>query len=1255
MTHRPNPRVSVTPAPETGLESGMEKKPELLDVALPWRPFYLQRRILACFAVVFAGLAVTIEALYNHSARNSGLGTADPASRYLWRFAPTTLLTVIVALWSRAEYQTKHAAPWIRLSKGPADVERTLLLDYIAMYQPWAMIQALKNRDYVVACTTGVALILKVLVIISTGLITLTLVDMPNQGIPAMLETAFVNNATALANAGPLALFAMVGIQEDGVAYPDGASTNFAYQCFSSDVPLGTTLKATVDGFSAGLDCDVAQLSLAGVQNIQGTQQFNTSFSAAGCTVAMPISSENFVAPQGSGRNQTMYFARFGRGSCGDSASASDQRIVIVFGTQTIDARSIPADPSTATGPISGSIPQSMQLLCKPTYALGRVDVTKTDDTVLRVAPAAARQDRVLSNVQPWDLAETFFASYKTELAAEYADTTPWFYQPQVLNVDAAMFFAMDLQFRTAGSPVAPASLLDPTTLTGLASSYFQQYAVLLASKSLAQSSTSAITATASLTTERLILGSLVTQLIVSMLGVCAILTIISLFFVPRSGFLPRDPGTVMDMAVLLANSRNLIQALRGAGGADVATVRDRLAGSQYATGVEPYEHAASNGSGYFKILGGHSSSDLTPNYVKSTDKFPYPALLHPVQRLTALFVTVGLIVALDLMLQTSAKNGGLADADNNDPYLYLLWSVIPSLVLGLVAAYFVAVDLTHRVLAPYVTLRQGGASFEQSISLNLADSASPIVLYRSFKLRNISVGGASVAAFMASLFAIFTASLFSAATVPVTAPYTLLSQDFFSQTNGIPDAGFCTTCQNGTILASLVLNGNISYPDFTFEDMTFPTLALMDDDGDLPDDVIVTATVPVVRPIMACKMFSPSQITAAIATSTTTAAGIVNPLRITLAGEAADSATVISTARRLDSFGNPTNAPLDPNAFFGAGSYKPIATANGTVAHWIWVWGQLAAAGTNQTSVKFVSALACNETMEQVNVVTRYVGAGLDIDRTNPPEPDDATITPVFVGIDGNLNYSDLVTLEQTPRHLLDPFFASLVSSQFAIPASALGSADATTLQAVADAITWQHKLIRAQVVSAWNRRPTVSRNTTDQALVFPKDTAGARRVVQDMVSTRILQALLAAALVFGAASWLALPKANDVLPRDPSSIASVAALLADGNIFGLLGRGAEWLPPADLLAFFRDGLHVTMRFQLAWEDARSPRSRRRGPTGSAADDAAWTNAAKDQVFALSAIRTGGWGGGENVGLGMQARVGYAHRDRVRDWGWRT
>ena len=152
----------------------------------------------------------------------------------------------------------------------------------------------------------------------------------------------------------------------------------------------------------------------------------------------------------------------------------------------------------------------------------------------------------------------------------------------------------------------------------------------------------------------------------------------------------------------------------------------------------------------------------------------------------------------------------------------------------------------------------------------------------------------------------------------------------------------------------------------------------------------------------------------------------------------------------------------------------------------------------------------------------------------------------------------------------------------------------------------------------------------------------------MQDLVTTRILQSLLAAMVFFTIIGWIAFPKPN-ILPRPPTSIASVAALLVDGNVFGFLGRGAEWQTADEVQAVFKDGLHVTAGFKLGWDKLRK---RRREETL-----ATWGmngSVQKEKVFSISAMRTGGWGGGENVGLGLQARVGYGHRRFVSDWGWR-
>ncbi|KAK3317978.1 hypothetical protein B0H66DRAFT_515995 [Apodospora peruviana] len=1260
-----------------------------MEVEMPWRPLYLQRKILASFAVVFAGLAVSIGALFDLSSKNSGLGTTTAAGHYLWRLVPTSLVTIMTVLWSRADYQAKHTAPWIRLARAPLpgrrdnDAEKTLLLDYLNMPQPQAIFRALRNQDYLVACTATVTLILRLLVVISTGLLTLSLITDNNSTststVDVRLDTTFADNATDMTdNAGQLAFFTMVGLQQDHVYFPDGVSERFAFQRFSSDLPRGSIVKATVDGFSAGLDCEPATIGLTGVQVNRGVQQFNTSFSTEGgdCNITMPVSSEAFVPTKSAENGTTFYFARFGKGSCGGgslntTARLEDSRMVVVFGSATIDSASPAAenggDGSSNVRLIGGNITQSAQMICTPTYSISRVDVTTQDGTVINITASTSDSDRqrnrTLANVQPWNLAGPFFASYssESELASLYADTSPWFYQPDVVNVDTAMFLALDLRLRRAGTPTTPQDLLDPVTLQGVANDYFQQYAAVLASRTLTQpaGSGSSVSASATTMSERLRVSPLTAKLMIILMGITAALTAAAAFLAPKKGFLPRDPGTIMDTAALIANSRSLLQLLRGAGGADLQTLRARLAGSEYYTGVEAYERSAGTGTGYYKIFGGHGilQDGNTPEYVEPTDKFPYPALLHPVQRALAFLLAIGLIVGLDLSLQSSKRNGGLADADD-DTYPHLLWTVVPAMGIGSIALYFTVADFMISSLAPFAALRRG-ATLEQSIGVNLVDRATPVVLYRALKSRNLAVGGASLAALLSSLFVIFAATLFSAATVPATAQCQLLSRDFFSQSNGIPDPGFCTSCQNGTVLSSLVLDANISFPDFTYEDLAYPTMTLenVPDDIDLPDDLVIVATVPAVRSVMRCQTYRQSELVTNLTTGSTID-GLVNPLQIILPGEADldENTLAISTAQNLDSFGNVLLGTIDRNAFFGAGAYKPLAASNNTtastpVSRWVYVWGQLRDAGTDAVSVKSISALACNETMQQVNVATSFIGSDLHIDTTfKPPVVDEATAFATPIAIDGNLDYSELVQLS-TP-HLLDPFFSSLVSSRSAIPVAAFSSSEIPQIQSVADAITRQHKLIRAQIVSTWNRRPTVSGGTAlPQSAIFPTDAAGsgaARRVVQDTASTRILQALLSATVLAAAASWLALPKPNGVLPRPPTSIASVAALLADGNMFGLLGRGAEWLDSRkDLTEFFKDGLHVTMGFRLDWEKVRNRRGERSFVTSSPLE--------KDEVFGVSAIRTGGWGGGEAVGLGLQARVGYAHRSHVRDWGWRT
>ncbi len=1249
----------------------LERKTDLIEVPLPWRPIYLQRKILAAFFATFAGLVVALEALLDYSSRHAGLEREmqQMALRYLYRFAPTAILTLVTVLWARVEFQTKNAAPWLRMAKGPSNVDKTLLLDYLSLSQPRAIFRATRNGDYTVACATIISLLLRISVVVSTALISVIYYSGVDENAPITIQSEFVNSAATLANSGSLALFTMLGLQQDNLAFPDGLSTQFAFQQFASDYPRTTELHATVDGFSAALDCEPATLTLQNAENTVGGVQFNTALNTQDCAVTMPVLSRSFL---GSGADsQTHFFARLGQGSCGNSNDNSDMRIVVIFATGSIAAQTGPLNSTTTTLPINATIPQSQQLICKPTYSVNKVDVVKNGTSLESISISDTPQTRLLGSVEPWDIAKAMFVSYDNDLAIEITDTASPAFLPQVVNADASMYLAFGMSAMQGGNLPSPDAFLDETTLEGLANSYFQQYAAILAQESLTQQTAVPTNCVAVLNGDRLIVRSVAGQTLAALVSLMVLLDMIIICLAPSRGFLPRDPGTLIDMATLLAHSKPLLQALRGAGGGDLAAIRSRLQRSFFYTGVETYDRgSSSSGQGYFKILGGESSSETSPEFVEPTGHWPYAFGLHPIQKALAFLVVAGFIAALEVTLRLSNKNSGLSTVVD-DQLLYLLWTIVPAFLVALVALFLAATDFSTRALAPYAELKRGG-SF-RSMSMNLLDKSTPVAFFRSLRTGNIAVLASTSAVMLGALLPIFVASLFSTADVPASTPVALQSLDFFSNSSAPPSQDFCTTCTNGTLIASVLLDANVSYPEFTFDDLTFPTLFMPQAPASstAADDDSIIATIPAARPSMTCLFFRQSEVTANLTINYRTG-GLVNPLRIDIPGEPIRGSSellastfILGTAAGSNDI---LSSNIDSNAFFGKADYRPLQANDGsTVSHWVYAWGQLSNANTDHTTVKSISALTCNESMEQVNVVTTFAGLSLQIDAENPPQPIESSAVPSNVALTDTLRYTDLVNISTS--HLLDGFFSSLVTSRFAIPAADLGSTDSSVTQnIVSQAIIKQHRIIRAQVVGTWNRRPTTTSSSSAQD--FPTDirgavmgdaravsypatlldgSAGARRIVQDAISTRILQSLLGAALVASLISWLAFRHSN-ILPRLPTSIASAAALLVDGNVFGFLGRGAEWQPTEELRTLFRDGLYVTAKFSLGWGQAR-----RRRREEMLANYGVNDSVQKEEVFGINALRTGGWGGGENVGLGLQARVGYTQREYVRDLGWKT
>jgi hypothetical protein len=241
------------------------------------------------------------------------------------------------------------------------------------------------------------------------------------------------------------------------------------------------------------------------------------------------------------------------------------------------------------------------------------------------------------------------------------------------------------------------------------------------------------------------------------------------------------------------------------------------------------------------------------------------------------------------------------------------------------------------------------------------------------------------------------------------------------------------------------------------------------------------------------------------------------------------------------------------------------FVTYSKACSRYLWTWGRFTfSKEANRTSITAV-ALGCNDTVETVDVRTTFLGTDLRIDPRRPPVPDEGTarIWPLNANFSlraslyGDTQLGKLV--RAADGTYIDDFFTMLTTSRYAIPVSYLSnvaSTDATA--AVIAAIRLQTGIMRAQEMSFRWRDP--AGNCSDVNATYAATATlegGTRRLMQDATTTRVLQALLAGAVVLSLVGWHGAGRARGVLPRSPTAVASMAALVMGGNLLDVIPEG--------------------------------------------------------------------------------------------------
>lgn len=1018
--------------------------------------------------------------------------------------------------------------------------------------------------------------------LLSTTLITLFPVGFSRPTSAQLLDT-FVGNWSRVGNANPgsgTIWLTVQGLLNDSVAYPDGSSKDIAYPKLrlSPDESLSRLdSRFNAAGLLFDVHCQPAQL----VSVVAETTTWGNWVTEED---PIPLDMTILHATVSSGDYEIdieteFYYGQKYINRYGSGISRNTEILGLVsleFNVTGFDMEDTPPLP-----PI-----RSTQIICFPSYQLRQLEIVSRGGIISSVSPLTIEGTATLPNVTALDFVDNMLGgspSYCEALGHVLPEQCgsgekvnqwePWLLVGLLLNSNQASI----------------ASAFDTSSLQAATELIFRQVPVLIANQYLRDPSQDDLEGQVDVLEDRVLVEPVSAHTMTGLLAGCVLLTGFLIIVVPTAKHTFQTiPNTVFGIAALFSHSESLpLRKALGQYGRAGAALEARNLHCM----IQPIESGILNESTkgdirapvFYLIDTPQSPSAIQQLHTKlppPTDS-QGPAALRLGFRMAVALSTMAILIVLEYLLRRSERNVGLADVPNRQAWVYL-WQLVPATILVLIRLYHSSVDFNIRALQPFDNMRIG-KSCHVSVNANLLDRSLPSLLVNEVRSASLAPLMTTLSRFIASFFTIFSASLFVAHSVPLTTQTSLHVTDAFK----ISPSAFDSRVQRAV---SLVLEGNMSYPSFTFENLILPRLTLDNTNvgnGTISPNLEVTTTVTGLRPDLSCRLLDLSP--------NTTVTFFNGP----------DPASNHSNVYSPD-LGSNSSAFIEYKTQLGQcedSQYWDVLDLPDTVyfaeAYWYrgpdclpeirhdlpaFVWGMTT---RNDPSNLTSSALLCNETLELVSVDVSLFGPELRLDPGIPPKVhmDSAAAAPIeldrtrtYIGQMYNSSTNVQKDEQGTSSYLMHPF-NRLLNSRYAISRSDLG--DPSRAEAVAESVRFQLSIMRAQALNEQARVPAhdpgvnasdVWRSSGDADTIpaTVTDAQARRRVFQDPAGTRVLQALLGGVLLLSLVGWALAPRAGRALPWSATNVAETLGLLARGNLWEFLPERAQMMSDGELEAVF-------------------------------------------------------------------------------------
>ncbi|KIW20362.1 hypothetical protein PV08_00937 [Exophiala spinifera] len=1115
-----------------------------------WNPLFLRRWVLVVFALFFAAAIAAVQILYSVSRQNNGVATSDNNKHYLWTYGPTAVFVLVTVLWRQVDYAAKSIQPWAEMARKPQPAQNSLLLDYITPFQVVALWKSLRRRHFTVSCTIAVFFLLKVVTVISTGIFSLQSVQRNDVATTMRLNNTFDGSSfNQAASVDSRAAYIVYADQQYNVSLPVGTTNSFASQSFSPSTRFingSLTYTASVDVFSASLeDCQSGTLAYnisfdEAYSNAPVAAYYNTTVSLPGCEITnahldapdwyyMPNSTAHYFGYRGSLQNV----------SCSNlPEDDSTRNRYMVWATY-----------SEGFSQNNFTMLNSSNVICLPSYSIQKAMVTL--DTLGNVQAINLTGDRhLLSGVTANDVAQGVMIT--SQQANYVASLTSY---STALDTFVALM-------RDATPDFDPEQLLDPSYLDRTGSAVFGSIAAQLANiYLLTPSSTSGeVQGTVSESVNRLFASNNPIRAMQGVLAAVLLLTLIVLFIVPR-GVVPRSVDSIAAVAAILSRSPALERRLRGTGHMSLAELEAIL---------EPYKFMTSlrdqGGSRIFEIqlLSSDGSGEHTvPNQDSpvGTVRWTRPFVLRRLAVAFTIFASVAVIVTLEVLLSESHKNQGLGTVHSEDTATRYSWLYIPVLVFLFLGTLFNVMDFEIEFSESYHSLTKGDCDASSTMFWNPLRHVSLYSTWNGLKHSKFALTAASTSAILAPFLTIVVAGLFSTKAIEYGTHVNTTALDWFNTTPYTDPA---------TNIPALVIEGNMSYPQWTYNELAFPQLQL--DNREATTDSFenpgsIYATVPALRAAVSCSVIPDSRISQNELEGGYLISNISTP-------EGCGNSGYENTPNIY--LTNNIQVPVNSSGYFGqtvtlsfnAASCPTIALYYGHV--------------TDDNEMDHFAAFLCSQAVDRVQANVTLDLPRLSISTEPVVAPDSAVHFSSW--------YAQSLALQvlniSSTSDMLDQVFTAMVYGRDGVPPAELLDNDK-----LVEAYTHFYRQYTAQLANIYLRAEfsTLSGNATetvDDPLSAVYVNPNHYRLMQSSISTQILVGVVSALLVCAVMIIFTVDMRN-VLPKPMGSVASVASLLAGSRIVdpqsGLVPEGSEFWSDGQ---WERSGIWQGEMFRMGWWD---------------------------------------------------------------------